>query len=89
MSRAKITPGRKAAEQMADALNRKDFSRYEFADILTKTVSADEYVPFAMAVIEIAAIYWDHGLFDSHDRHWLRTAHRLREVWTQEMLDIV
>jgi hypothetical protein len=87
MSRARTTPGRKAAEQILDALNRKDFSRYEFAEILTKTVSPEEYVTFAMAVIEIGAVYWDHGLFDSQDRDWLRTAARLRDVYTEEMLD--
>ena len=79
MSR-KITPARKVAEAVADGLNRKDFSVYQCADILTKSVSPDEYMAFAMAIIDVAAIRFDHGLYDAHEYEQMRKAAVLRDA---------
>lgn len=84
MSRQKITPGRKVAEAVADGLNRKDFSAYECAENLLKTSNPDDVLKFAAAIIDVAAIHWDHGIFDEHYRETHRVAGRMRDCYYHE-----
>lgn len=87
MSRQKITPERKAVEVLADGTNRKDWSSYSFALLLVNTLSPEDYIPLAAAIVDLAAIKWDHGDFDGHERPFIRRAARMRDADVRTMLD--
>lgn len=85
----KITPERKAVEVLADGTNRKDWSNYTFAYSLVTTLSPEEYVPLAAAILDLAAVKWDCGDFTGEDRPYLRRAARMRDAGDQIMLDTI
>jgi hypothetical protein len=88
MARA-LTLEDKAAKALLSAFDNRTFNRYNLAAVLMSSETRfyrNMAIATACAILEIAAVAYDYGDFDSDGYKWYKVAHACRETITEHAL---